>query len=174
MRFDVTFGGSHRITGVRNFRQALASPYPVPSFPIRCGLPNLQFTIGNQELGSPMSVTKLSRGVLVLGLAGLASACALSLRQVSVVDLNRHPGRYQDRTVSISGTVTSSWGLPLVPFRFYKVDDGTGELTVLSENSRMPARGERVRVRGRVSDVAVLGGRPLGLHLREESLYVKR
>jgi hypothetical protein len=38
----------------------------------------------------------------------------------------------------------------------------------------MPAAGERVRVKGRVEDVAVLGGRPLGLHLREENLYVKR
>jgi len=45
---------------------------------------------------------------------------------------------------------------------------------VLSESSRMPARGERVRVKGRVGDVAVLGGQALGLHLREESLYVRR
>jgi hypothetical protein len=54
------------------------------------------------------------------------------------------------------------------------VDDGTGEVVVLSQNSRMPARGEHVRVRGRVDDVAVLGGQAVGLHLREESLYVKR
>jgi hypothetical protein len=45
---------------------------------------------------------------------------------------------------------------------------------VLSEGYRMPANGERVRVKGRVQDVAVLGGRALGLHLREEGLYVKR
>ena len=76
--------------------------------------------------------------------------------------------------MSVNGVVTSSWGLPLVPFRFYKVDDGTGEMTVLSDGRRMPAAGERVRVKGRVEEVAVLGGRPLGLHLREEHLYVKR
>jgi hypothetical protein len=119
-------------------------------------------------------ITKLSRGALVLAVVGLTSGCALSLRNASVADLNRHPGRYQDQTVSINGVVTSSWGLPLVPFRFYKVDDGTGEVTVLSENTRMPARGERVRVRGKVTDVAVFGGRAIGMHLREESLYVKR
>jgi hypothetical protein len=61
-----------------------------------------------------------------------------------------------------------------VPFRFYKVDDGTGQVTVLSQNTRMPANGERVRVRGRVGDVAMFGGRALGLHLREEDLYVRR
>ena len=31
------------------------------------------------------------------------------------------------------GVVTSSWGMPLVPFQFYNVDDGTGEITVLRE-----------------------------------------
>ena len=74
----------------------------------------------------------------------------------------------------MNGVVTSSWGVPLVPFRFYKVDDGTGEMTVLSQSARMPGKGERVRVKGRVQDVAVLGGRAVGLHLREEDLYVKR
>jgi hypothetical protein len=39
---------------------------------------------------------------------------------------------------------------------------------------RMPAAGEHVRVKGRVQEVAILGGRPLGLHLREEDLYVRR
>jgi hypothetical protein len=104
----------------------------------------------------------------------LTSGCALSLRNASVAELNQNPARYHDRTVNIDGVVTSSWGLPLVPFRFYKVDDGTGEISVLSQGSRMPARGERVRVKGRVNEVAVLGGRPLGLHLREEKLSVRR
>jgi hypothetical protein len=110
---------------------------------------------------------------IVVAVAAL-SGCAMSLRNPDIADLQRHPGRYQDRTVSVNGVVTSSWGLPLVPFQFYKVDDGTGEMTVLSDGRRMPAAGERVRVKGRVEDVAVLGGRPLGLHLREENLYVKR
>src|SRR5438128_2003636 len=121
-----------------------------------------------------ITMAKLTRSVLVVALAGFASACALSLRSPSIADLQRHPGRYQDRTVSINGIVTNSWGLPLVPFRMYKVDDGTGEVTVVSQNTRMPSRGEHVRVKGRVNDVAVLGGQAVGLHLREESLYVKR
>jgi hypothetical protein len=116
----------------------------------------------------------ISRVVAIVGLAGFLSACALSLRNPNIGDLQQHPSRYQDRTVSVSGRVTSSWGLPLVPFRFYKVDDGTGEVTVLSEGLRMPATGEHVRVRGTVQDVAMLGGRALGLHIREQSLYVKR
>jgi hypothetical protein len=114
------------------------------------------------------------RSFAAIALAATLSGCAVSLRNPDISELQRHPGRYQDRTVSVSGVVTTSWGVPLVPFRFYKVDDGTGELTVLSQSSRMPASGERVRVKGRVQDVAVFGGRPVGLHLQEEDLYVKR
>ncbi len=114
------------------------------------------------------------RLLIVLALSATLGGCALSLRNPDIADLQRHPGRYQDRTVSVSGVVTNSWGLPLVPFRFYKVDDGTGQVTILSQGSRLPAAGERVRVKGRVEDVAVIGGRPLGLHIREQDLYVKR
>src|SRR6266545_8333724 len=101
----------------------------------------------------------VSRFLAIAALGLVVQGCALSLRNPNISDLQRHPGRYQDRTVSVSGVVTTSWGLPLVPFRFYKVDDGTGEVTVLSQSSRMPARGEHVRVRGRVDDVGLLGGR---------------
>jgi hypothetical protein len=118
--------------------------------------------------------TTLSRFLAVAALAVIVQGCALSLRNPDIADLQSHPGRYTDRTVSVSGVVTSSWGVPLVPFRFYKVDDGTGEVTVLSQSTRMPARGEHVRVKGKVQDVAVLGGRAVGLHIREDSLYVKR
>ena len=119
-------------------------------------------------------LTAFSRFALVAALAAGTFACAMSLRNPNISDLRQHPGRYQDETVTVNGVVTSAWGLPLLPFRFYKVDDGTGEVTVLSEGRRMPATGERVRVKGRVEEVAMLGGRPLGLHLRERDLYVKR
>ena len=115
----------------------------------------------------------LSRFAVAVALAAITSGCA-SLGSPHIADLRDHPGRYQDHTVTLNGVVTSSWGLPLVPFRFYKVDDGTGEVTILSESSRMPAKGERVRVKGRVEQVAQLGGRPLGLHLRERDLHIKR
>jgi len=117
---------------------------------------------------------RISRLLATSALAVLVSSCAMSLRSPDIAELQRHPTRYQDRTVSINGVVTNSWGVPLVPFKFYKVDDGTGEVTVLSQGYRQPAKGERVRVKGRVEDVAVLGGKALGLHLREQDLYVKR
>jgi hypothetical protein len=110
----------------------------------------------------------------ILAVAALLSGCALTMRRPSVAELQHNPGRYYDRTVAIEGVVTSSWGLPLMPVRLYKVSDGTGEMTVLSQGGRVPARGARVRVKGRVSEVATLGGRPLGLHIQQTDLDFKR
>jgi hypothetical protein len=119
-------------------------------------------------------LSRLSRFMAIVVLTVVVPGCATALRSPNISELQHHPVRYQDHSVSVSGTVTDSWGLPLVPFRMYKVDDGTGTVTVLSQGTRMPARGERVRVKGRVNEVAVFGGQAIGLHLQEESLYVRR
>ena len=110
--------------------------------------------------------TKLVALVLTLGLA--ASACAARAANIGEVKFN--PGRYVDKTVSIEGVVTESWGIPLVPYKMYKIDDGTGEITVVSRDDRVPSKGARVRVKGEVKNIATLGGRALGLHIEQKDL----
>jgi hypothetical protein len=109
---------------------------------------------------------------LVMGM--MVSGCALATRRPSVAELKYNPARYHDRMVSIEGVVTSSWGLPLVPVRLYKVDDGTGEVTILSQGGRVPTKGARVQVRGRVSEIATLGGQAVGLHIQQKDVNIRR
>jgi hypothetical protein len=108
----------------------------------------------------------------VVATAALLSGCALTARRPTVQELKYNPGRYYDRTVSIDGVVTSSWGLSL--FKMYKIDDGTGEVIVVGRGGRAPTRGAHVRVRGRVNDIATLGGASLGLHIQETDLDFRR
>jgi hypothetical protein len=89
-------------------------------------------------------------------------------------DLKTNPARYYDRTISLEGVVTSSWGVPLIPVKVYRIDDGTGELTVISRNGRTPTRGAHVRVVGRVNELGVFGGQSFGLHVEEHRLSVLR
>ena len=102
----------------------------------------------------------------------LMTGCALSSHP-RIADLRYHPGRYQNHTVTLDGVVTTSWGVPLVPVKLYKIDDGTGEVTVVSNDGRAPARGARVRVTGRVEDVASVGGQAVGLHLQQRDIHFK-
>lgn len=118
-------------------------------------------------------LSRTALGALVLALS-VAAGCALGTHHIA--DIQSYPGRYYDRTVSVEGTVTSAFGGPFVPVSFYKVDDGTGEITVLASGARgsVPRKGSRVRVKGRVEEVAAFGNRSFGLHLRQEDLKVRR
>src|SRR5262245_24755421 len=94
-------------------------------------------------------------------------------RSVRIAQLKDQPTKYDDKAVSITGTVTNSWGIPLVPFQLYSVDDGSGEITVVSNSGRTPAKGTRVQVKGRINEFATLGGRAIGLHVQEQDRKVK-
>lgn len=115
-----------------------------------------------------MRAAQQKLAVLVAALAIGAGACAA--RSASVGEVKVNPGRYIDKSIAVEGVVTESWGIPLVPYKLYKVDDGTGEITVVTDDDRVPSKGARVRVRGKLQDVATLGGRTLGLHLRQDDL----
>jgi hypothetical protein len=107
--------------------------------------------------------------VLVL----VASVAACSARGVRIAELKNQPSKYDHKTVSINGVVTSSWGIPLAPLQVYNVDDGTGEITVLSRSGRVLSSGSRVRVKGRLNQVAAVGTRSIGLHLEERDRDVR-
>lgn len=112
-------------------------------------------------------MTRSARFVAAALFAVFTAACASG---ASVGQLKTNPGRYVDKNVTVHGTVTSSWGIPLVPMKMYRVDDGTGEILVVSDDDRIPSKGARVKVTGKVSEFAVFGGRSIGLHLRERDL----
>jgi DNA/RNA endonuclease YhcR with UshA esterase domain len=115
--------------------------------------------------------TRTSAIALALVGALCVTGCASSVR---IAEIKTDPGRYDRKTVAVRGTVTSTYGVALVPFQYYNVDDGTGEIAVLSRSSRsMPAKGAQVEVKGRVGEVASFGGRSIGLHIEEDSRKAK-
>jgi hypothetical protein len=111
-------------------------------------------------------MTKASRLLTAVALmAVLAAGCAA--RGVRIAELKNDLDRYEDKTVSVTGVVTSSFGLPFVPFQIYNLDDGTGEIMVLSRSDRAPQKGARLEVKGKVNEFATFGGRSIGLHIQE-------
>ena len=101
----------------------------------------------------------------------LIAGCAA--RGVRIAELKDQPDKYDDKTVSVTGVVTSSFGIPLVPFQLYNVDDGSGEITVISQSGRSPSKGARVQVKGKINEIGVFGGRSIGLHIRETDRKIK-
>ncbi|HXT31104.1 MAG TPA: hypothetical protein VN716_17530 [Vicinamibacterales bacterium] len=102
----------------------------------------------------------------------LLAGCALS-GHPRIADIKYNPGRYQNHSVTVDGVVTSAWGVPMMPFKLYKVDDGSGEVTVVAQDGRVPSKGAHVSVKGKVNEFATFGGQSVGLHLRQEHLTFK-
>jgi hypothetical protein len=110
----------------------------------------------------------------LLSIAVLSSVfvvgCASSVR---IAELKSQPDKYDRKTVSITGVVTNSIGTSLLPVQFYNIDDGTGEITVVSNSRGSLSKGARVQVKGQVNEVAVVGGRSIGLHINEDSRKIR-
>ena len=106
---------------------------------------------------------------LTIAAAVVTGACA-SAGSRSISEVKTNPGKYADKTVTVEGVVTTSFGIPLVPFKIFRVSDGASEMLVISDDNRIPGKNARVRVRGAVQEFALLGGRSFGRHLREKSI----
>lgn len=111
---------------------------------------------------------------MIAVLAGVLLLVSCAARGVRIAEIKDHPGRYAEKTIRVTGVVTSSWGVSVLPYQFYNVDDGSGEITVLARSGRLPpSKGARVRVDGRVNQLASLGGRSVGLHLEERDRDIR-
>ena len=80
------------------------------------------------------------------------------------------PSRYQNRTVRVEGTVTTSVGL--LGKGGYQIEDSTGRIYVIS-GSGVPSRGSHVTVTGQVVPGAEVLGTPVGVTIRERSHRVR-
>ena len=110
------------------------------------------------------------KGSIAKTVAALTLALATILlvgcpQGTSIADINRDPGRYSGKEVTVSGAVVNTFGL--LSQGAFEVDDGTGRIWVLSESFGVPSRGARVRVTGRIQSGVTLGERSFGTVLRE-------
>lgn len=94
----------------------------------------------------------LASAILVLVL--LAAAC----EKATIAKLLDNPSKYAGKEVGIIGTVRDAYGVD-IPFTsvrggVYKIDDGTGTIWVLTQQS-VPQRGSRVGVKGRFQNAGI-------------------
>lgn len=92
----------------------------------------------------------------------LFTACP---QRESVSKILGDPGRYQNKEVGITGTVTDSYGV--LNQGAYELDDGTGKIWVVTRRGGVPSRGARIGAKGHVYTGFNLGGRSFGTVIEE-------
>ncbi len=110
----------------------------------------------NLRIGSAVGV------LLVLLTTLLLTACPPS---PSIAEIERNPGKYSGKEIVVRGNVDQTFGL--LGSGAYRLNDGSGSIWVMSQNFGIPGRGANVRVAGTLVQGASLGGRNLGLALRQ-------
>jgi hypothetical protein len=111
-------------------------------------------------------VLKMRTRMLSAVLIGL---CTLLLagcpQRTTIANINRDPGRYAGKEVTIAGQVSSSFGA--LGSGVFQLDDGTGRMWVFSQNYGVPGNGSKVAVTGQIAQGFNFGGRNFATILKE-------
>lgn len=126
--------------------------------------PNIP-TKGVNSMNKKLAVFLLSIAVVsVLILSGCP-------QRTSIADIEANPSKYENKQVAIAGTVKDSYGVSIPGTNIrggaYKIDDGTGSIWVVSEET-VPTKGARIGVKGRVASAVNWSGKNYGLGMYEE------
>lgn len=106
--------------------------------------------------------------ILVLAAVALTAACP---KRVSIADIESNPSKYQNKTIAVAGVVRDSYGVTIpgtsVRGGVYRIDDGTGSLWILTEES-VPNKGAEIGVEGKIGSGINWNGRNYGLGMHEK------
>jgi hypothetical protein len=108
-----------------------------------------------------LNIKKKSIVILLLSTVFLL-ACPT---RAKIADINRDPGKYQGKEISVAGKVFDAFGA--LGTGVFQIDDGTGRLWVFSQDYGVPGSGAKVAVTGRLEQGFSFGGRSFALALRQ-------
>lgn len=91
----------------------------------------------------------------VLFVALIAGCKASDMQVTSIKTLLDDPSRFDRQTVRIAGHVTRSLGI--LGYGAYEVDDGTGQLPVVTKENGAPRTGAQVGVEGEFRSAFTMG-----------------
>jgi hypothetical protein len=90
--------------------------------------------------------------ILCLTLLNVACGVAYSVTSTKIKDILDHPRDYENKEVSIYGTVTNT--VSLLVIKYYEIQDETGSIKIVTDRL-LPSRGEKLRVNGRTTVIEI-------------------
>lgn len=109
-----------------------------------------------------MKMRKLSLfSLLLLVLLGLVGCTGTT----SIADINKDPGHYTGKDVTIAGQTSNSFGA--MGNGIFQINDSTGSMWVYSQSFGVPTDGAKVSVTGRIQQGFSFGGRAFAVILKE-------
>jgi hypothetical protein len=140
-----------RIAGSRNFSLVV-------------GFKTIRFRLQRRNILTRNSSTFARIAAITLLVGGTLLLAACPPRE-SIQSINRDPGRFRGREITVAGRVVNSFAVMGVGA--FEIDDGTGRLWVISDKYGVPGRDAGIAVTGRIEQGLAFGGRNFATVLRE-------
>lgn len=93
----------------------------------------------------------------------LFSGC---IGQEKISTILQNPEKYEGKIVTIKGKVTEVMSIPIISQGFYKVEDNTGTIWVVTK-SGAPSKGKEVTVTGKVETAFKINEQSFGIIILE-------
>jgi hypothetical protein len=108
---------------------------------------------------------KLRKSFYVVAMAVAAIILTACPARENIARINRDPGRFAGKEVTVAGRVSNSFGA--MGNGIFEIEDGTGKMWVFTDRFGIPGRDARVAVTGHVEQGFSLHGHNYALILRE-------
>src|SRR5690348_14557286 len=106
---------------------------------------------------------------IVLGVAaGIVLGGCGGINATPIRDITASPANFDGKEVTLHGIAKEATRIPLINMKSYVLKDDTGEIMVLTEGD-LPKANEKLTVRVKVANLAVINGEPLGTTVTEIS-----
>ena len=102
--------------------------------------------------------------VVYLSLANFVCEPVVSFNSTKIKDILDHPRDYENKEITIYGTVTNAVSLLVV--KYFEVQDDTGSIKVVTDKL-LPTKGEKLKVTGQMTAIEI--GTERWIVLREKS-----
>jgi hypothetical protein len=109
-------------------------------------------------------VIKPTKFLLLLVIA-MGMSFLVGCPRTSIADINKDPGHYAGKDVTIGGRVSNSFGA--LGNGVFEIDDGSGRMWVFSQSYGVPSTGSKVAVTGRIEQGFSFGGRSFAVIMKE-------
>lgn len=113
---------------------------------------------------------KIVAGVALAGVLAFSGCGYLPFGQTPVKEILAAPTQFEGKDVRVKGKVREVTKIPLIDLNLYVLDDGSGEVVVITHD-KLPAVNDTVSVSGVVESAAIIGGQSLGLRIKETKRY---
>ncbi|MGK2904898.1 MAG: hypothetical protein ACSLFH_00940 [Desulfuromonadales bacterium] len=104
--------------------------------------------------------------ILLLGIVGFLTKDYFPFGFTDIAQINSRPQYFEERQVKVKGTVIDALKIPFINSMRYVIDDGTGEITVVTTIA-LPEVDDKIAIIAIGNSMAIIGGESIGFSLRE-------